>query len=420
MKTQEYNPQDEQIIQMLTPKVDVKPSPDLRAKILQKVAEQKVMNKKTSVQSAYKPHRNTLQYWIGVVASMAAVIAIGLTMMLNTSAYAAKRYFSSALLATSDIRTMVMKLKVRSPKNEPIDYIDPSHDFTPATIKVIYDEPMLWSVEKENGRGLLYKGATGEENMVYQWMSGKDCVIGWKQPYEDFEADDLSIFLDPRLLLDAEYKLAEYRRGARYEIIDNGASVDVKVTTMAQGNYSESLYTLNTSLAEANTVRMYTFDKTSGRLTKMRIDMVISSELQTTVIGSESISYDEPLTATTLSNQNLDEIPFSTLDISAPKSSPLVGINARQAAKIITKAMKEWDTEILDVAMQSYKEFMPKLESIYKGMEVISIGKPVKSGLYAGQFVKCEVILPNGNKETLTLALRNDNAAKVWLLDGGL
>lgn len=416
MKTQEYNPQDEQIIQMLTPKVEMKPSPDLRAKILQKAAEQK----SASTSSASKPRRSTLRYWIGAATSMAAVIVIALGLSFNSPAYAAKKYFSSALLASADIKTMVMKLKVRSQKDEPIDYINPECDFIPATIKVIYDEPMLWCVEKDGGRSLLYKGADNAGDNVYQWISNESSSFGWKQPRADFDAGEMAPFLDPRLLLDAERKIAEKRRGAQYEIIDNGISVDVKITTMAQGDYSESAYMLNTSLAEANTVRMYTFDKTSGRLIKMRIDMVISSELQTTVIDSESISYDEPLTTATLSNQNLDEIPFSTLDISAPKSSPLVGINARQAAKIITKAMKEWDTEILDVAMQYYKDFMPKLESIYKGMEVISIGKPITSGLYAGQFVECEVILPNGKKETLTLALRNDNAAKVWLLDGGL
>ena len=414
MKTNEYNPQDEQIIQMLTPKVEVKPSPDLRAKILQKAAEQNA-----SASSTHKPRRSTLRYWIGAATSMAAVVVIALGLAFNSPAYAAKKYFSSALLASADIKTMVMKLKVRSQKNEPIDYINPECDFIPATIKVIYDEPMLWCVEKDGGRSLLYNGADDAGDNVYQWIGGEDGGIGWKQPRADFDAGEMAPFLDPRLLLDAERKIAEKRRGAQYEIIDNGISVDVKVTTMAQGNYSESLYMLNTSLAEANTVRMYTFDKASGRLTKMRIDMVISSELQTSVIESESIAYDEPLTATTLSSQ-LNEISFSTMEIRAPKSSPLVGINARQAAKIITKAMNEWDTEILDVAMQYYKDFMPELESIYKGMEVISIGKPVKSGLYAGEFVECKVILPNGKKETLVLALRNDNAAKVWLLDGGL
>lgn len=415
MKTNEYNPQDEQIIQMLTPKVEVKPSPDLRAKILQKAAEQNA-----SASSIHKPRRSTLRYWIGAATSMAAVVVIALGLAFNSPAYAAKKYFSSALLASADIKTMVMKLKVRSQKDEPIDYINPECDFIPATIKVIYDEPMLWCVEKDGGRSLLYNGADDAGDNVYQWIGGKDGGIGWKQPRADFDAGEMAPFLDPRLLLDAERKIAEKRRGAQYEIIDNGISVDVKVTTMAQGNYSESFYMLNTSLAEANTVRMYTFDKASGRLTKMRIDMVISSELQTSVIESECIAYDEPLTAATLSSQDLNEISFSTMEIRAPKSSPLVGINARQAAKIILKAMGEWDTEILNDAMQYYKDYMPKLESIYKGIEVISIGKPAKSGLYAGEFVECKVILPNGKKETLVLALRNDNAAKVWLLDGGL
>ena len=416
MKTQEYNPQDEQIIQMLTPKAEVKPSPDLRAKILEKAAEQK----RISASSANNPRRSTLRYWIGAATSIAAVIVIALGLSFNSPAYAAKKYFSSALLASADIKSMVMKLKVRTDANEPIDYINPECDFVPATIKVIYKEPMLWSIEKENGRTLLYKGTDKTGNFVYQWTSHANEGFSWKCEYEGFDDSDLAIFLDPRLLLDAERKMAEKRRGAQYEIIDNGISVDVKVTTMAQGDFSESLYMLNTSLAEANTVRMYTFNKISGRLTKLRIDMVISSELQITVIDSESIAYDEPLTASTLSSQNLEEISFSTLEISAPKSSPLIGINARQAAKIILKAMGEWDTEILDIAMQYYKDFIPKLESIYKGIEVISIGKSAKSGLYAGQFVECEVILPNGKREKLILALRNDNAAKVWLLDGGI
>ena len=40
MKTQEYDKQSEQIIDMLTPKVEVKPSADLRGRIL-RTAEQR-------------------------------------------------------------------------------------------------------------------------------------------------------------------------------------------------------------------------------------------------------------------------------------------------------------------------------------------------------------------------------------------
>ena len=53
MKTQEYNPQEEQIIQMLTPNIEVKPSLDLKARILKAAAEQS----KAAEQTA-KPRKN--------------------------------------------------------------------------------------------------------------------------------------------------------------------------------------------------------------------------------------------------------------------------------------------------------------------------------------------------------------------------
>lgn len=408
MKTQEYNPQDEQIIQMLTPNIEVKPSLDLKARILKAATEQTA-----------KPRKNRLNYWLGAATSMAAVVAIAITFMLNTPAYAARRYFTNAILAANEVKTMIFKGKVRTKADEPIDYINPECDFVPATIKVIYDEPMLWSIEKEDGRTIFYKGADERGNNVYQWVQGFDS--GWYASHAGYMGDELEVFLNPRLLLEAEKKAAAWQRGSRYEIIDNGVSVEVKVTTMAQGDYSESANMLNTSLAEANTVRMYTFDKASGHLTKLRIDMVISSELQRTVIESESIAYDEPFTAADLVDSDYSNVSFLSINYQQTGSSPLAGITANKAAKIILSAMSSWDTTILDTALYFFNgDVRDVVKRKYEGLQIVSIGKPVKSGLYAGEFVECEVILPNGKKETLVLALRNDNDAKVWLLDGGL
>lgn len=410
----EYNKQEEQIIQMLTPQVEVKPSADLKDRILQAAATQQ------AEQATEKPRRSRLSYWIGAATSMAAVVAIAITITLNTPAYAARRYFSKAIIAANDVKSMIMKLKVRTDADEPIDYINPECDFACATIKVIYDEPMLWSIEKENGRSLLYKGAEDKGDYVYQWINKGNESIGWLHNPTGYVDGDLAILLDPSLLLDAERKAAEYRKGSKYEIIDNGISVNVKVTTMAQGNYAESNYMLNSSLAEANTIREYTFDKASGHLTKLRIDMVISSELQVTVIDSDNITYDAPLSAAELTTQDINNITFSKTSISADKSSPLVGISAGKAAKIILQAMNEWDENILNTAMLYYRELMPKLKSIYGGMKVVSIDKPFKSGLYPGRFVRSKVILADGTEKELVIAIRNDNEDKVWLLDGGL
>ena len=407
MKTNEYDRQSEQIIQMLTPKIEVKPSPDMRERIL-----------KAAEQAAAQPKRqkSRMGYWLGAISSAAAVIAVAITLTLNSPVYAARKYFSGAIMAASDVKTMVMKLSVRTKPDEPIDYLNPSLDFIPATVKVIYGEPMLWSMEKKDGRNVLCNG----DGYVYEWIGGKDGRVGWKKSANGVINGDLAAFLDPRLLLEAERRTAERNKGTKYQVIDNGELVVVMAMTTAQGDFSESEYTLNTSLAEASTVRVYSFAKSTGELVQMRIDIVVDDK-PITVIESESIAYNEPLTASNLSDKDLSQIEFQSNDIVNAVDSPLVGITADEAAKIILKAMSEWDTEILNTAMHYFKgDVMKIVEDRYRGLEVKSIEKAVKSGLYPGRFVKCKVVLPNGKKETLTLALRNDNKAKVWLVDGGL
>lgn len=418
MKTQEYHNNDEQIIDMLTPKVEVKPSADLRERILQAAAQQSSQQTIPLTNQPKQP-KHRISYWIGAIGSMAAVVAVAITMMFNTPAYAARKYFSNALLAMQDAKTMIMKLSVRTEADEPMDYINPKEDFIPATIKVIYNDPMLWCIEKQDGRTLLYRGADSAGDFVYQWIGGIDGKIGWKQNPQGYVEGDLAIMLDPRLLLKAENNIAKNSKAAKYDILDNGEFVIVRVTTTAQGDFSQSDYMLNTSLAEANTVRVYSFAKSTGELVQMRIDFVVDDK-PITVIESQSITYNAELTPADLSSIDLSTISFSQLNIAESASSPLAGISADEAAKIILHAMKSWDNEILGTAMAYYKDYMPKLEPIYKGLEVKSIGKSFSSGLYPGKFVKCKVILADGRKETLVLALRNDNKNKVWLLDGGL
>ena len=315
---------------------------------------------------------------------------------------------------------MVMKLSVRTQADEPIDYINPALDFVPATVKVIYDETMLWSIEKKNGRTVLYKGAEATGNYIYQWIGGQDGKTGWKAEYRGV-AGDLAIMLDPRLLLEAEYRTAQRNKGTKYEILDLGEVAVVRVSTSAQGDFSQSDYMENTSLAEANTIREYTFAKDSGLLYQMRI-MVMVDKKPIPVVESESIIFNEPLSVENLYDKEaFSRVEFLDMEAEPAQASSLTNIPADKAAKIILEAMHDWDMEILNTALHYFKGDVLKIvEGRYKGLKIKSIGKSFKSGLYPGYFVECKVIMANGKEEKLTLALRNDNKEKVWLIDGGL
>lgn len=415
-----YSSPDEQIISMLTPQVELKPSADMRSRILAAAAEQQAQQaSQQAAQPKARPRR--LSYWLGAAASAAAVVAIAITFTLNSPAYAARRYFSQALIVMQEAKTMVLKGSLRTDANESIDYINPQADFVPATVKVIYDDPMLFSIEKKGGRTVLYKGADDTGDYVYQWANFNNSLTGWKSQHAGFVNDELEAILNPRLLLEAEYRTAERNKGSNYVITEVGEMVVVRVSTTAQGDYSESDYMLNTSLAEANTLREYTFDKGTGLLQKLRIVIMIDGK-PVTILESESIDYNAPLTAADLYDKALfDSITFNDMEIKVEASSPLIGIEADEAAEIILKAMQTWDSEILNTAMFYFKgDLMKVVEERYKGVEVRSIGKAQSSGLYPGKFVKCKVIMPDGSKETLRLALRNDNRQGVWVVDGGL
>lgn len=415
-----YSSPDEQIISMLTPKVELKPSADMRSRILAAAAHQQAQQaSQQAAQPKARPRR--LSYWLGAAASVAAVVAIAITLTLNSPAYAARRYFSQALIVMQEAKTMVLKGSLRTDANESIDYINPQADFVPATAKVIYDDPMLFSIEKKGGRTVLYKGADDTGDYVYQWANFNNSLTGWKSQHAGFVNDELEAILNPRLLLEAEYRTAERNKGSNYVITEVGEMVIVRVSTTAQGDYSESDYMLNTSLAEANTQREYTFDKGTGLLQKLRIVIMIDGK-PVTILESESIDYNVPLTAADLYDKALfNSITFNDMEIKVEASSPLIGIEADEAAEIILKAMQTWDSEILNTAMFYFKgDLMKVVEKRYKGVEVRSIGKAQSSGLYPGKFVKCKVIMPDGSKETLRLALRNDNRQGVWVVDGGL
>ncbi len=413
MKSKEYNQHEQQIIDMLTPKVELKPSAELKTRVLEAAANQQKV-------AAKKPARVT--YWLRGAVSVAAVVAIAFTLTLTSPVTASRRYFSNAIEAASRVKSMILELNVRTEPYETMEFVSPKCAMLPVTIKAIYDEPMLWCAEKQGGRVAFYKGANEDGNKVYQWIQGAG--EGWATNYNGFVNEELALFLNPQLLLDFELRATKERNKAKYtkyEITEIGEWVNVKISSTAQGYYADSDYMLNTSLAEAKTIREYSFNKKSGHLLKVRIDMVMPNREVVTVVESGLIVYDEPLTAENLVAADYSQVEFITPEPPSTPSSQLVGISADKAAKIILGAMGEWNEEVLGESLWSLTtDMVENVKARYGGLKLLSVGKPFRSGLYPGRFVKCKVVLADGEKCELVLALRNDNKAKAWVLDGGL
>lgn len=102
-------------------------------------------------------------------------------------------------------------------------------------------------------------------------------------------------------------------------------------------------------------------------------------------------------------------------------SSRLTGIDVKEAAQLIINAFSTWDSSILDEALDSYgAQARELLKSRYAGATVVKLSDPVRSGRYPGWFVPCELRMADQTTERIQLALRNDNPAGSWVIDGGL
>ncbi len=395
----EFRAADE-ALDAVTPRSDPRPSDELRNRIL------------TASASAARPRRNRFHRLFGTVAAAATILAGVLLLTVRTPAYAARKHFGCAVAAMNDVKTLRIALRIRTAPHENFTYTDPALPPIPCTVTVEYGDTLRWRIEKP-GRTALCDGETAR-----MWL--RDAGEGWCSQADGYHPEgELGLLLDLQRLLLAEQALASRTKGAKYEIAEEDGSVRLTVTMPAQGDFSRSDYMLNSSIAESNTLREYRFDKESGRLLDLRITAILPDGSRPVLLESTAIAYDE-----LVDRAALTAIPenIGWIDLAAPiPGVQLVDISAEEAANRILRAMGSWDKTLLDEALHYYgPDICKQLETHYRGLAVIAIGKAVRSGQYAGVFVPCKVLLANGKTEKLMLALRNDNSEKCWLVDGGL
>lgn len=356
-----------------------------------------------------RPRRRLVGLLSGVVSAAAAVIVV-LTFGLNTPARAARNRLTQAIASMEGLRSIRIELRIRTSEQENFDYIDPHREFIPHTLEAIYSPRLLWRVEKP-GRKALYDG-----EHTYLWFDSLN--DGLIQPYAPDAIGMLNLLIDPSQLLELERQLTRAHTGARYELRREAEVLYLTVISPAQGDFSQSDHERNTSIIESNTRREYRFDALNGRLLGARVTL-LAEEGERALLEIDRITYDAPLDTATLTVLP-EGINWTDQTRNTP-SPRLTGIDAKEAARLILAAFATWDNEILDEALRSYGAHARKLlQSRYAGATVERLSEPVRSGKYPGWFIPCTLRMGDGSRERIRLALRNDNSAGSWVVDGGL
>jgi hypothetical protein len=185
----------------------------------------------------------------------------------------------------------------------------------------------------------------------------------------------------------------------------------------AEGDYTND-WLKNKSIDDSDHRRVYTFDAQTRLLEGLQVYIHTDSK-DVLVFEITEIEYNVQLPSGLFTLTLPKEVvEFKQAQI-LPDNEKYEKMTPEEAARAFFLACAEenWEEMLkfwcMSAADQRIKEYLG-------GLKIISIGKAFKSGLYGGWFVPYEIQLKSGGVRKFNLAVRNDNPARRYVVDGGI
>ena len=342
-------------------------------------------------------------------------LAYGLRKLRHTVAFLASSTLAQAAQYVEGAKTMHISARMRTIPSDSFDSIDLNAPLIPIEIWKQFD-PLKIRLEKE-GRKIAYDGQN--TTMLVQSCDGVFVFKFDGLPEGLFST--LKPLLHTETLFESERKVAEHSNSIVRVTTEVGADDRKKtiltISANAQGDFSESNHRKNTSIIESDNIRIYTFDTETSRCEGMQV-YIRTERGNVLVFETANIQYNAPLKLSLFKLR----IPKSAVLIKPTGSEPTADTSSMEpdeVARVFFEALNRSDWEAVRQFASTWFD-NTKLRETYGGLEVISIGKPFKSGMYYGWFVPYEIRLKSGKVKKFNLAARNDTPNNQWIWDGGL
>jgi hypothetical protein len=297
-------------------------------------------------------------------------------------------------------------------------YISLEHDFVPIEMwKRTGDTDLIqWRIDKP-GRLVLMDGESTVLFIrpVYAHKSGPSPN---HYPYDSYWCGHI---LDVNKLLESELSKARQNENSELFItaekeIDGSDVLIIDVTVPAKVNKDD--YLRNAFVPNSDHRRVYCFDANTHLLKSFEI-YVITDDGEVKIFETTSIEYNPPIDDSIFTLELSNDVVWYKEPEILPDNKIYENMTPKEAATTFFTAcaQENWD-EYLKFHSQSHVP--QRTKDFLGGIEVISLGEPFQSDGYSGWFVPYEIKLRNGQVRKHNLALRNDNPANRWQVDGGI
>jgi outer membrane lipoprotein-sorting protein len=349
--------------------------------------------------------------------AVAAAVIIAVVLFVSHGTFETKaigaQVFEDAIRAAANLKSVHIKAKMRTTDNENFETILIDHDFVSHDLWKEFGNTPKWRIEKA-GRIAVMDGnellvLIRQPNRAVKGRPGSGLVLWFRQ------------LLDPDKLLEAQLQSAQqndWELALTHATGEDGrAKVIVTIEAKAEGDFTND-YLKNKAIDQSDNRRVYWFDAQTKLLEGLQVYIHTDKE-DVLVLEIEDIEYNCDLSPGLFTLVLPNDVIWAVTPKVLPDNEKYANMTPDEAARAFFQACADenWDevlkfryTTALD---EDFKKYLG-------GLQIISIGKSFKSGLYGGWFVPYEVKLRNGSISKMNLAVRNDNPAKRYVVDGGI
>jgi hypothetical protein len=325
----------------------------------------------------------------------------------------------------SRIKTMHLVCKMRTRDHDNFESINLNGEMIALEIWKQFDSPAKWRIQKQrrvtvnDGQSVLLMVWGGDDSgqpsmALTAKAESAESAAGWLAPLLDMNGL-LTREID-QAHRDQATVLLEHETGS-----DGRPKTIVTIQAEAKGDFTQSDYARNKSVDQSDNTRQYYIDDQTNRLEAMQV-FVNAEGREVLVFELVEAAYDEALEPDLFSTQP----PQGVATQDARQMMTQSGVpaqNARDAAQQFFTALgrNDWDTvNRMHPFMTPILKRYPGWGEQLKGLEIVSLGEPFKSGQFPGWFVPYEIRYRNGEIKKMNLAVRNDkNPQGLWQVDGG-
>ncbi|MHC4426330.1 MAG: hypothetical protein ACYSYV_09555, partial [Planctomycetota bacterium] len=199
--------------------------------------------------------------------------------------------------------------------------------------------------------------------------------------------------------------------------LDGRDKLLVSVEALARGDFTND-WLKNKSIDASDNLRIYTFDAETKLLETLEV-YVHTDQEDVLVLQITDIEYNLEIDPALFVLELPEDIIWHEQPRKLADNEKYEQMGPKETAQAFFEAcadenwdefLKFWGASAVDQRIKDY----------LGGVEIISIGEPFKSGRYIGWFVPYEIELRSGRIKKFNLAVRNDNPAKRYVVDGGI